>query len=99
MKNAQGALTLLNPPGTGPDPSIANLLKNKMAPNGTITLKGCKTGVLSDPNNVARALSKALPGTPVTGQNQNVPYIPFTDVTVPIPGHNTTTTYINGKAQ
>lgn len=61
--------------------------------------KGCKTGVRSDPNNIARAISTALPSVPVTGQNQNLKYIPGTDVTVPIPLYNTTTTYLNGKGQ
>jgi hypothetical protein len=79
--------------------NLSAILGPKMATNGTIHLKGCQSGVPTDPSNIAKAISKALPNTPVTGQNQKLKYIPWTDVTVPIPFYNSTTTYLNGTNQ
>jgi RHS repeat-associated protein len=103
--------TVLTDPNWNPDqwPSLSDLLEDKMAPDGSIILKGCKSGVPSDPNNIAKAISQDLPGVSVTGQNENLNYIPFTDFTVPfyfegnilyidlMPRFNTTTTYLNGE--
>ncbi|MGP8239316.1 MAG: RHS repeat-associated core domain-containing protein, partial [Limisphaerales bacterium] len=97
LVNAQGSVVVMDPQSNLPDPSLTNLLASKMATNGSIVLKGCKSGVPTDPNNIAKAISKDLPGISVTGQNQNLNYIPWTYITVPIPFYNTTTTYLNGQ--
>ena len=55
-----------------------------------------KHSVPTDPNNIAKAISKDLPNVPVFGQNQNYHYSLFTGNYSPWPG-DSTTVYINGK--
>jgi RHS repeat-associated protein len=100
FQNAFGKTVLADPASTAAQwTSLSNLLAGKLATNATINLKGCKNGNPSDPNNIAKSISKELPTVPVTGQNQNLRFIPWTDVTLPIPFLNTTTTYLNGAPQ
>ncbi len=99
LLNANGQPYLFDPLSNKADPTLSDLLHNKLSTNATITLHGCNSGLPTDPDNIAKAVSKALPTVPVTGQNQNLRHLPFTDVTVPIPFYSTTTTYINGVAQ
>ena len=99
LDNINGQVSLVPNGGPAIVKNFAALLKGKFDPNGTnlITLQGCS--IAQGPNNLAKALSNALPGVKVLGSpgtTYGIVGLPSLGFPLAPWGDNI---YINGKVQ